>query len=440
VNAEQSHVSGKLRKLLQPYSPGGLFSSARLHYSGPEVSPAIILSGPQLGNLAAVWPNSEWYGNHIVQRASGSGLTVEEAMLPGLVEGLERYSTGVCRDAQFIFASAAELGTESLNLDDVPRCSDHELAHPKCPLILPDKQKPIRYVQGLSLFNGRPVYVPAVMAYSYVVNIQPDERFWLPTSTGCGGHSSYEDALLSGIYEVIERDAISITWLQKLSLPRIEVDVQPPLLAPLWKTFLSGSSHVQTSFFNATFDLGVPTVYAVQRSLVNQHAATLLACSSSHSIVNALAKTIRDLAMMNAAFRQTRPVPESWDDFSEPTHGATYMAHHDRRHAFDFLLNSPSTTKLSVLMGSESHDHSLQHILNMLREKELPAYAVDLSTDEAVRSGIRIVRVIIPGLQPLSFRYRARFLGHPRLYELPRKMGFPVLTEDELNDFPQPFA
>jgi ribosomal protein S12 methylthiotransferase accessory factor len=78
--------------------------------------------------------------------------------------------------------------------------------------------------------------------------------------------------------------------------------------------------------------------------------------------------------------------------------------------------------------------------LNMLREKELPAYAVDLSTDEAVRSGIRIVRVIIPGLQPLSFRYRARFLGHPRLYELPRKMGFPVLTEDELNDFPQPFA
>jgi ribosomal protein S12 methylthiotransferase accessory factor len=156
--------------------------------------------------------------------------------------------------------------------------------------------------------------------------------------------------------------------------------------------------------------------------------------------VNALAKTIRDLAMMNAAFRQTRPVPESWDDFSEPTHGATYMAHYDRRHAFDFLLNSSSTTKLSALMGSESHDHSLQHILNMLREKELPAYAVDLSTDEAVRSGIRIVRVIIPGLQPLSFRYRARFLGHPRLYELPRKMGFPVLTEDELNDFPQPFA
>jgi ribosomal protein S12 methylthiotransferase accessory factor len=440
VNAEQSHVFGKLRRLLQPHSPGGLFTSARLHYSGPEVSPEIILSASQLGNLAAVWPNSEWYGNCIVQRASGSGLTAEDAMVPALVEGLERYSTGVCRDEQFIFASAAELGAKSLNLDEVPRCSDRELAHPKCPLILPDKQKPIRYVQGLSLLDGRPVYVPAVMAYSYVVNIQPAERFWLPISTGCGGHSSYGDALLSGIYEVIERDAISIVWLQKLPLSRIEVDVQPPLLAPLWESFLSGSSHVQTSFFDATLDLGVPTVYAVQRSLMNQHAATLLACSSSHSIVNALAKTIRDLAMMNAAFRQTRPVPESWDDFSEPMHGAAYMGHFDRRHAFDFLLKSPRTTKLSVLMRSDPQDRSLRHLLNVLRKKELSAYAVDLSTDEAVRSGIRIVRVIIPGLQPLSFRYRARFLGHSRLYQLPRQMGFPVLAEGELNNFPQPFA
>jgi len=51
-----------------------------------------------------------------------------------------------------------------------------------------------------------------------------------------------------------------------------------------------------------------------------------------------------------------------------------------------------------------------------------------------------VVRVIIPGLQPLSFHYRARYLGHPRLYEAPALMGYPVLREEDLNGWPQPFA
>jgi ribosomal protein S12 methylthiotransferase accessory factor len=51
-----------------------------------------------------------------------------------------------------------------------------------------------------------------------------------------------------------------------------------------------------------------------------------------------------------------------------------------------------------------------------------------------------VVRAIIPGLQPLTFHHRARFLGHPRLYEAPVRMGYPARLEAELNAWPQPFA
>jgi ribosomal protein S12 methylthiotransferase accessory factor len=51
-----------------------------------------------------------------------------------------------------------------------------------------------------------------------------------------------------------------------------------------------------------------------------------------------------------------------------------------------------------------------------------------------------VVRVIIPALQPLSFSYRARYLGHARLYQAPRLMGHPVREEADLNPWPQPFA
>jgi ribosomal protein S12 methylthiotransferase accessory factor len=51
-----------------------------------------------------------------------------------------------------------------------------------------------------------------------------------------------------------------------------------------------------------------------------------------------------------------------------------------------------------------------------------------------------VVRAVVPGLQPLTFHYRARFLGSPRLYEAPARMGYPVRAEAELNAWPQPFA
>jgi ribosomal protein S12 methylthiotransferase accessory factor len=50
------------------------------------------------------------------------------------------------------------------------------------------------------------------------------------------------------------------------------------------------------------------------------------------------------------------------------------------------------------------------------------------------------VRVVIPGLMPMSSIHRARFLGHPRLYEYPKAAGFGALTEADINPYPQPFA
>jgi ribosomal protein S12 methylthiotransferase accessory factor len=75
-----------------------------------------------------------------------------------------------------------------------------------------------------------------------------------------------------------------------------------------------------------------------------------------------------------------------------------------------------------------------------LRAQCVDAYAVDLTTDEAVREGLRVVRVVAPQLQPLSFQYRARFLRNARLYKVPQAMGYPPKGEAELNSWPQPFA
>lgn len=344
------------------------------------------------------------------------------------------------RKEQFVWATAEELANEAMDLHSIPRCSQAELAHPKCPLRNPDPGKPIRWVRGLSLLDGRVMFVPAVMAFSRVGYASSAERFWLSTSTGCAAHVSYETALFGGICEIVERDMVSVTWLQQLPLPRLQFDVVPPELEPYLQLITRSLGDIEYHFFDATSDLCVPAVYAVQTAKYNRRVCTLVACSCAMSISAAIAKTIRDLAHLRFALQTPHKFPEDCNDFTEPLQGAAYMAEAERAASFDFLIQTKSCKKLSETPQFNNHGDGLRRIVRKLRQKRLQTYIVDLSTDEALRCGIRVLRVLIPGLQPLSFRHRARFLGHSRLYEAPVCMGYPSLPEDRINALPQPFA
>jgi ribosomal protein S12 methylthiotransferase accessory factor len=242
--------------------------------------------------------------------------------------------------------------------------------------------------------------------------------------------------------EVIERDAISLTWLQKLGLPEIIIDQVPPFFAQTWEIYKRGSIDLESRFFDATTDVGIPIVYGVEVSRGNRQVNTVVCCSSSLDPTQAVFKVIRDLAATRIALLSAGPYPSDLADFTDVLHGATFMARAEQAAAFGFILNSgqqrslTDTGALHVATG----ENELQLLLEHLRRRRLDAYAIDLTTDEAWRSGFRVVRALVPGLQPLGLQYRARYLGHPRLYQAPREMGYPVHSEEHLNPWPQPFA
>lgn len=431
----------KVTERLRRFSGLGGFYTNISTFETAFDQPRMSIAAAKMSNLGEIRPELKLTGSSATTvLGAGAGLDQDEALCPALAEALERYSTCIFRQEQFIRATANELGGEALDLDTVPCCSPTELAHPKCPLVRPDKTKPIRWVRGISLFDGRICYIPAIMAYSHAGIATPAERFWLPTSTGCAAHVSYERALLSGLYEVVERDAISSVWLQRIALPRIEIDFWPADAAAYGERYKSASSDLEYCFFDATTDLGVPTVYGLQIAAHDKAATTLVSCATGTSGAQALAKVMRDMAAYRLAFRVPRSIPESWDDFSDLLDGATYMARREQASAFDFLKNSKTRIPLSEMRAYKDEGAAFQRLMARMIQKQLDAYVVDISTDEAIRAEMRVVRVIVNGLQPLSFRYRARFLGHERLYKAPGLFGHPAFSEAEVNAWPQPFA
>lgn len=428
-------------RLLAP--GGGLLSGVR-RLGGEPTSVDLHAATAHLGNLTEIFPEIVRSDGSDLSReiigGAGADADPELAWIRAVMEGAERYSCMLHLEDEFVTASANELGADALDLDTVPRCSERERADPRCLFALPDKGAPIRWLRGFSLTERRTRMVPAVMSHLHL-RPGPGENFCDMISTGVAAHFDLESALCSAICESIERDAIAITWLARLPLPKIEIPVPPPAaLGPNLARL--NQSLLRHHFFDATTDMGIPTVYALELLDGHPHLAQYVNCATDFSAAAACAKTIREAAPARPVFEDGYGYPADVRDFSALHDGAAYLGRREMRHEFDFLTGSGFTRRLEdVEIGvPQGRGARLRYLLQRLRAMNMEAVAVDLTSDELRELGVWVVRVVIPGLMPMSTHYRGRFLGHPRLYEYARKAGRPDFCEDHVNPAPQPFA
>ena len=400
-----------------------------------------------LGNLTLTFPHiSRPDGGDVratVMGGAGADVDAEQSWIRAVVEGAERYSTMVYSPSDFVVAPASELGPAALDLHTIPCCSDDEYSDPSCPLHPPDLDSPIRWVRGVSLVHGGERLVPAVMTHLYL-KPWPAERFWLPISTGVAAHTHLKPALAAAICESIERDALALTWLLRLPLARIEsTSTRSQSLDTLLDRL--AQSTVRHHALDATSDVGVPTVMAVQVTEGHPHCRIFMSCATAVDAEIAFAKAIREASPARAVLESAPPCPADVRDFCEVTHGASYYGRGGGPDDFSFLLDTQTTTRLAdvgdraLRAPGTKQSQELDRLIARLRSLRMEAIAVDLTADEVRDAGLWVVRVIVPDLVPISFIHRARYLGTSRLREQARRCQ-EAGQATEINPNPLPFA
>ncbi|MBV9382629.1 MAG: YcaO-like family protein [Streptosporangiaceae bacterium] len=409
---------------------------------------------PQLSSFRApVGSGKPGSGTHRLAMA-GMGYAMaspDRARKIAISEAVERYSSGDFASTEYLEASGAELSGDCLDLATVPRCSPAEYADPRCPLVPADPHAKIRWLEGWDLASARPVWVPAVMGCYRLDKPWPQERFWHQISTGYAVHPDPREALVQGICEIIERDAIALLWLQKLAFPRTSLrdyarwgassaaageafaDLQTVLT---W----SGRHYIETYLFDATTDIGIPTVYCMQVAEHDSHGHQLIGCGTSRTLVQAARKAIMECVQLRRAFHALGDTPTGPEEFREFTDGGHYMGARERAPAFTFLFDrSRAVTHGHRRELPDDSADALTSLVDALAAKNMPVIAVDRTSRDLTAAGLTAVAVFIPALQPMSFHPFSQYKGHERLMLAPVAMGVPALAEEELNPWPQPF-
>ncbi|WP_338844658.1 YcaO-like family protein [Massilia sp. W12] len=417
----------------------------------PELTRTVELGQPELevaisrvGDVSALFPglrsgDGRTYANSGGMNGACADENPELAIVKSIAEAAERYAMTVIGNDEVVVATANELGAEALDWRLFPRCLDHEYAN--FPAIVPfDPDKRMRWVKGISLVSGRRLHVPVAMTHISAVSRRA-ESFSLPISTGVAVHTCIYEATARAIMEVVERDSIALTWYLRQPLPRIQISSERvELYRERFKAF--ESSQITQYLFDATTDLGIPVVYGLMVAPGHPSAAIVVTAASDLNPVSACAKAMREAVSTRLAVIASSEVPASPEACIKLEHGAVYMGAQSRMKEFDFLLKSKQSMDIENIANRDVGDsrRNLLWLINRLKEKNIEAVAVELTTEDLRESGLRAVRVVIPQLMPMSYVTMARFLAHPRLSQYGELVTGAPFTADMVNPLPQPFA
>jgi ribosomal protein S12 methylthiotransferase accessory factor len=364
----------------------------------------------------------------------GSGDNEDQARAVALMEAIERYC-GLFPPQPDIICRFADLNGTALLPTELPLFSTSQYATPGFPYRPFEPDLVLGWTWGWNVSRSERVLVPSSAVWYGAEDLLVGE-----TSSGMAAHSGRGQALYNGVLELIERDAFMIHWLHRISPPLFDRDrLQGDAAATVDR--LEEQAY-KVVLADITTDLKVPVVLALGVHELGQKPALLVGAGASLDSATALRRALRELyaAATGIPTDWTLRPPLSADDVVElEDHSRAYehpdwLPHASFLWAGQVMIEPPDDPPASPSSGS------LRRLVEQLASNGQDVIGVDISTPEVARCGVRVVRAIVPGLQPLAFGTRVR-LGGCRLYEAPRRMddAWPILTEADLNPVPHCF-
>lgn len=380
----------------------------------------------------------------------GAGLTKTIAEAAAAGECLERYCLGSGgENKNFIFSSYKNLQKkryDAIEPEKFALFSKKQYSQKNFKIKKFTKDSQVDWVWGYSMTQKKPILVPAALVYIPYRNPK-SEPLCDVISTGAACASSMEEAILRGIYEVVERDALMIMWFNKISCPLIQMDSNDEINQIFKTRFCRGN--LKYYVVNMTLDIPIPAIFVL---IVDKNDGTAVSCGAASNlniekaILKALIESVQTRLWLKA-LHSNKPPRKYNDDFSDINSFKDHVLLYGRLDSIinvDFIINNKKYQK--IISSDDNKINSgistdLDKCIQMLKSKNLDVIYVDVTTDDVRKLGFHVVKVLIPGMIDLNVRQKYRLLGGKRIYQVPKHMGFSNKEndEDELNKDPHPF-
>jgi len=378
---------------------------------------------------------------------SGLGATLNEAILPALGEVLERHALCTWSEKDLVVGTQSEV-RRAVPVKYFWCYGELELSNLK---EVDSAAEPIfRWVSATTLSEGQKVNIPAQTVYlNFLVDYKDEPNLGSSTTNGAAAATTFRDASVRGINELVERDAFLLHWLHKHVPIRLDLStVQDSALGKIINELEQWG--IEICVLDITTDLGVPTLCAVLHDPSSQNPISVGAATGFdiklvlHKVLYDMVRWTHNRSPINKHSSEIhRPITEiknmedrrfywqvkgGWDEISWLTSGANTT--------LGDLIN-----KYRVASRCQTRESQFEYYQKVFKEKQYECYLVDVTSAQAKSSGLRIVKAVAPDLIPIYFNESRKPLGIKRLYNAPLLLKWhqEQQTSSELNLIPHPF-
>lgn len=375
---------------------------------------------------------------------SGKALTVSGARDGAVGEALERYASLTWTPSKVVRSRRADVPGETLDPHELVLHAPEDAERAGRPRYHPDMV--LDWVPGQSLVTGREVWVPYQATTLAGSRWHPRELLFAPTSNGFAAGPTVAFAAERALLEVIERDAFCIAWAHRLPTRPFDATTLPdPDAAAVAELYRRRGVRIDVHVLPG--DGAAYVAMAVGWS--GDEPAAVVGLGSSLDPVEAARSAVLEVGQVRPALRgrlQDPAVREHRARLIENPALVTELEDHD------LLYSDPRTAMAAMahLLTAEAVPWQPCPVLGTGLDDLVPALApvagdvivVDVTPPDVADLGVRVVRGILPGFQPIHFGAGQERLGHARLFTAPQRWGLRdrVAGRADLNPDPHPLA
>ncbi|GHG01744.1 MULTISPECIES: YcaO-like family protein [Amycolatopsis] len=434
--------------------PGPIVTQLQSFAGLPGTPEALHLAVADIRDVRAEVP---WQGD-----LQGFGTSWDDpghARLAAWGEAIERYC-GIWPPQDLVHGTHADLvsrGLTALSPDRLVGYSPRQYATPGFPFTPFTDASPVHWIRATSLGDGSEILVPAFAVHTgWPHTAKPAEEplHAFPVIGGTAAGETLEDAIRSGLQEIVEHDATAVWWLNGAPQPTL---APPPRLAEL------SAGHGEVHLWSIGNEFGVPVLAAAVRSPEGWlTVGTAMRADPEQAALKALAEaymlqiTCRTLdnreavSAMIEGYGDHSPL-QSWragrdyaDRYRQDSADMVELLCHQQLHldprvgdaALAWAAPGPAGDWAAIPRPA---DDSLDALHACVAAAGHEVLYVDLTTPEAAEDGVTVVQVLVPGTvgtAPAAYPP----LGARRVQDLGARLGWypEPLGEEELNRRPLP--
>jgi ribosomal protein S12 methylthiotransferase accessory factor len=395
-----------------------------------------------------------------VEVGYGRTETRERSEMVAMLEALERYAGQSARGVKnLVRGSYRELRAHAVNPRQFILHRPEQYSLPGFHMQPYSDDLDYHWKWAYAFAAQKPVLVPEQLAYYWLKRHTPElpiNRFVYDSSNGCALGGSVEEAALYGLLEVIERDAYFTTWYARITPKEIDLTC----LTDARSRALIARSRAQgyeLHVFDIRLEIDIPVVWAMivdprADAPVKSYCAAGAHFDPEQAIFGALVEVTTSMGVYSRSlpafrdkarelFADHQKVIEMNDHVLLYSLPETYpwlsflFAEDGRRYTLNELYAGADQASASLDLTED-----LRRCIDKVLAVADDVILVDQTFPQLRESGLSCVKVLAPGLSPVTFGHQYQRPSLARINRALQHLGLDGdLTLETLNPVPHNF-